>query len=91
MRDNTIIKVVYLFIFTILIFCTTNLFAQSTGSIGGTVYNAKDNTVLGGATIKIVGTNQGAISNDNGDYIILNVEVGTYILEASFIGYDKVT
>ena len=91
MRDNTIIKVVSLFIFTILIFCTTNVFAQSTGSIGGTVYDAKNNIPLGGATIKIVGTNQGAISNDNGDYIILNVDVGLYVLEASFIGYDKVT
>jgi hypothetical protein len=89
MRDNTFLKVISLFIFALLFFCSTSIFAQSTGSIGGTVLDAKDNTPLIGATIKIVGSNQGAITDDNGDYIILNVDVGTYDIEASYVGYDK--
>ncbi len=89
MRDNTFLKVISLFIFALLFLCSTSIFAQSTGSIGGTVIDAKDNTPLIGATIKIVGSNQGAITDDNGDYIILNVDVGTYDIEASYVGYDK--
>ncbi|HEY5533753.1 MAG TPA: TonB-dependent receptor [Ignavibacteria bacterium] len=89
MRDYTLSKVISLFIFVLLFFCSTEIFAQSTGSIGGLIVDAKDNSPLAGATVKIVGTNQGAITNDNGDYVILNVDVGTYDVEASYVGYDK--
>lgn len=73
--------------FTILILYS-NISAQTTGSISGTVVDAKDNTPLVGAQVKIVGTNKGAIVDDNGAYLILNVDVGTYELEASSLDYE---
>lgn len=60
----------------------------TTGKITGKVIDAKDKAPLIGATIKIEGTNLGANSDENGDYTILNVDVGTYKVTASYIGYD---
>ena len=31
----------------------------------------------------------GAITDDNGEYVILNVDVGSYNIECSYIGYDN--
>lgn len=76
---------------TILItfFISSNInFAQTTGSIGGKVLDSKDNSPLAGATIKIVGSNKGTNTDDNGSYLILNLDVGMYDVEASYIGYD---
>jgi hypothetical protein len=47
MRDYTLSKVISLFIFVLLFFCSTETFAQSTGSIGGIVVDSKDNSPLG--------------------------------------------
>ncbi|MEO6693983.1 MAG: TonB-dependent receptor [Ignavibacteria bacterium] len=74
-------------ILTILIFSEKNS-AQTTGSIYGTVVDAKDNSPLAGALIKIAGSNKGANADDDGAYLILNVDVGTYEIEASSIDYE---
>ncbi len=89
MRDSMIKKFTTFIIFITLVLGSSIAFSQTTGSIGGTITDAKENTPLVGATVKIAGSNMGAITDDNGEYIILNVEVGTYSLEASYIGYDS--
>src|SRR5438552_14510409 len=76
------------FIIAVFLLLTTQAFAQTTGSIGGRVTDAKDNSPLTGAIIKIEGTNTGASADDNGEYTILNVQVGTYTVVATFIGYE---
>ena len=88
MRDITIFKILSLLLFALLYFTPINSFSQTTGSIGGRVVDASDNSPLPGASIKIEGSNQGAITNDNGEFVILNLDVGTYTLEASYIGYN---
>ncbi len=88
MRDNTILKIVSLLIFA-LIFIPSVILAQSTGSIGGKVVDVKDGSPLIGATIKIEGSKMGATTDENGEYVILNVDVGTYNVIASFIGYEE--
>lgn len=88
MRDNLIQKIILLSLFAFLILFPDYSLSQSTGSIGGRVVDVKDNSPLIGATIKIVGSNIGAITDDNGNYVILNVDVGTYNVEASYIGYN---
>ena len=82
----------YTYLFIVLSFfagsiMTSSLLAQTTGSIGGTVLDASDRTPLIGATIRIDGTSMGAVTDDNGQYVILNVDVGTYSVTASYIGY----
>ncbi|HEX2788659.1 MAG TPA: TonB-dependent receptor, partial [Ignavibacteria bacterium] len=88
MRDNTFYKIISLFIFSLL-FIPSISFAQSTGSIGGTVLD-ENSVPLPGASVRIEGTNSGAITDDEGKYIILNVDVGTYNVEASYVGYTAV-
>ncbi|MEP7146925.1 MAG: TonB-dependent receptor, partial [bacterium] len=63
----------------------------TTGKITGRVIDAKDKTGLIGATIKVNNTNLGAITDESGEYTILNVDVGTYSVSASYIGYDPQT
>lgn len=89
MRDFKFYHIIPLLLFAFLILYSGNSYAQSTGSIGGSVLDAKDNSPLVGATVKLVGYNIGAVTDDNGSFIILNVDVGTYDIEASYIGYDS--
>ena len=61
-------------------------FAQ-TGKISGTVRDASTGDVLPGVNVVIDGTTQGAVTDLNGFYTILNVRPGTYTLRVSFVGY----
>jgi len=60
-------------------------FAQ-TGNINGKVVDEK-NQALPGVSISIAGTTQGASTDQNGKFIITNVNPGTYELATQFLGY----
>jgi outer membrane receptor protein involved in Fe transport len=62
-----------------------------TGKIAGVVRDKATGEPLPGVNILIVGTNQGASTNIDGEYFILNVEPGTHDLRATAIGYKTVT
>jgi len=74
-----------------LLFPATGVFAQTTGKIAGHVSDAETGEPLPGVNIVIVGTNQGAATDQDGDYFIINIEPGTYSVRASMIGYAEVT
>ena len=63
------------------------LFAQSKGTISGTVVDTKNNEGLIGVNIIVKGTYYGAASDLNGRFFITGVSAGTYDIEASIIGY----
>lgn len=65
-----------------------SIYAQSTGSISGTVLDDADKSPLIGAIIKIEGTNKGTETDVNGDYTFLNIEPGIYNLVATYSGYQ---
>ena len=65
--------------------------SQQTGTISGTVTDAESGEPLPGVNVMIVGTTQGAATGAQGQYTISGVEVGTYDLEASFVGYETTT
>ncbi|MBR9915400.1 MAG: TonB-dependent receptor [Algicola sp.] len=44
---------------------------------------------LGGVNVILNGTTQGAVSDFDGNYTITNVEDGTYIINATYLGYAK--
>jgi len=74
-----------------LILLPASLFAAATtGKIRGKVIDRETKEVLPGANVMIVGTTMGAVSDFNGEYIILNVPVGLYSLKTSFVGYRDV-
>jgi len=85
MEKNSII--VILLILPILIFGQTN------GKIKGKVTNEKTGEPIVGANVVVKGGSydQGAVSDKQGYYVILDVTPGTYTLEFSYIGMKEVT
>src|SRR5690554_955998 len=61
-------------------------FAQ-TGKIAGRVVDGATGDPLPGVNVVIDGTTQGATTDIDGYYNILNVRPGEYDVRASFIGY----
>jgi hypothetical protein len=73
------------FLFLIsLLFCSLMTEAQSL--ISGRLFDGSNNEPLIGATVLVVGTNTGSLTDVNGEYII-NIDPGTYDLRYSFISY----
>lgn len=86
MRVNTILKFVTLSVFFTL-FLSVAAYSQTTGSISGTVVD-ENNQPLMGAIVKVVEKpGLGAETDASGEFIILNVDVGTYTVEVSYTGY----
>lgn len=65
---------------------------QPTQTIKGVVIDQDSQSPILYANIVLLGTNPiiGAISDDEGHYIIENVPLGRYDLQASFVGYESV-
>ncbi len=65
-------------------------FSQSNQELKGTVTNEK-NKPLKGALIKLVQLNKGAITDVNGEFIILGLQKGHFDINISFLGYESLT
>lgn len=63
--------------------------AQS--DIRGTVTEAGSGEPIIGANLILMGTNQGNATDLNGDYVIRDVEPGTYTLRVSSVGFVTIT
>jgi len=73
----------------LLTLCVTSIPADDrVGNIRGSVINAVTLEPLPGARVVLVNTNLGAAANIDGEYLIGNIPVGTYVVQASVIGYD---
>jgi outer membrane receptor protein involved in Fe transport len=79
-------KITIIFILT---FIPLILYGQ-TGKLVGKATDLQTGEPLVGANIIIEGTNLGAATNANGDYLILNVPPGTYTVKGRYIGYREV-
>lgn len=78
-----------LFYLFVLLF-STNLLAQTTGKISGTIKDKDTSEPLIGVNILLEGTTTGAASDVNGEFIMLNVPPGRYNVIAKMIGYQTV-
>lgn len=65
-------------------------FAGTTGKIKGRVTDRATSEPLINATVMISGIQYGAVTDLNGDFIILNVPAGIYQVRFSFLGYQIV-
>ncbi len=70
-----------------LIFFGGLTLAQS-GTIKGKITDKETGETLIGATVMIEGTTTGTITDFEGNYVIKNVEPGTYNLVCSFVSYE---
>jgi outer membrane receptor protein involved in Fe transport len=64
------------------------IYAGTTGKLSGTIKDAQTGEPLIGANVVIEGTNFGAATNINGEYVILNISPGRFNVKFSFIGYE---
>ncbi len=65
------------------------LFAQETGRIAGNVIDGQSGESMIGANVYLEGTTFGAATDMDGNYVILNVPVGSYELVVAMIGYAE--
>ena len=66
------------------------IFSQTVGKLSGIV-RSTDGTPLPGANVVLEGTTMGAATDENGQYYVLDVAVGTYSVRADYIGYTTHT
>lgn len=79
-----------LFFALLMLLVPALLYAQS-GKLRGTIVDKATGESLIGANVIIEGTNLGASTDLNGEYIILNVPPGVYTMKTSYIGFAPVT
>lgn len=65
--------------------------AQTSGTISGTVKDARTGEPLIGATILLEGLDLGAGTDLDGRYVISDIPVKTYNIRASYVGYAPLT
>jgi outer membrane receptor protein involved in Fe transport len=65
--------------------------AQNTGKLAGVVTDASTGEPLPGANVIIGGTQLGTATDVDGNYFIIGVPVGTYNIQASFVGFQEQT
>lgn len=77
-------------VFIVFLFSTQITFGQS-GKIAGKVTDASTGEALPFVNVMVEGTTQGAASDLDGNYFIINLPPGTYSVKASAIGYNSIT
>ncbi|GJQ62914.1 MAG: collagen-binding protein [Melioribacteraceae bacterium] len=61
------------------------------GSLKGVVTDSQTKQPLIGVNIMVINTTIGTASNEDGSYTFEKLDVGTYTIEFSYIGYNKTT
>jgi len=64
--------------------------AGVTGKISGRLLHIDSGEAINGATIQIMGTNFGSVSDENGRFTILNLPPNKYSVKISFIGLETI-
>ncbi|UCD93394.1 MAG: TonB-dependent receptor [Candidatus Zixiibacteriota bacterium] len=71
-----------------LLVISTIVFAGTTGKIKGVVVDKESGEPIPGASVMILGTNQGAMTDPDGKYLITLVPPGTYVLKITSVSYS---
>lgn len=85
-KVNAFKNLVIPLLFTFLLFFSNSV-AQTSGKISGRVVDENGQPLIS-ANVLLMGTNQGAATDLNGYYTIVNVRAGKYSLKFGFIGYQ---
>ena len=84
------LKLLSSLLLALMVITATAANASVVGKIKGTITDEETGEPLVGATVAVQGTALGAKANENGEYTVLNVPVGTYTLTVSAVGYAPV-
>jgi len=80
-------KRLLLMIFALMLIIST-VYSGTTGKITGKVVDSETGLPLPGVNVVIEGTTLGAASDLNGEYFIINIPPGIYVLKATMMGYN---
>lgn len=80
----------YLFLALMLTGVSLIISAQSTGTITGRITDQDSGNPIIGASVFVVGTTKGAITDLDGQYTIKNLQVGIYTLRISHMEYSSI-
>lgn len=83
------VNVFWVLSFAVLVLAVT-AWAGTTGKIAGVVTDKSTGQPIPGAAISIVGTTWGALTDEEGRFVILNIPVGTYTLRSAIVGFTPV-
>ncbi|MGH7574737.1 MAG: SusC/RagA family TonB-linked outer membrane protein, partial [Longimicrobiales bacterium] len=75
-------------VLTLLLGATSQVHAQATGTISGTVVDARTGEGIVGAQVHIPNTSLGVITAANGEFILPNVPVGEQTVRMQSLGYE---
>lgn len=75
-------------VLTLLLGATSQAHAQATGTISGTVVDARTGEGIVGAQVHIPDTSLGVITAANGEFILSNVPVGEQTVRMQSLGYE---
>ncbi|MGB0346414.1 MAG: TonB-dependent receptor [Balneolaceae bacterium] len=82
---------ILLFVKFLLIFCLIAFSAKAqSGKISGVVTESASGDPLPGVSVYIADLAKGAVTNVDGEYTILSVPSGTYVVRYSFLGFSTV-
>lgn len=73
----------------LVLFFTSNAFAQEKHTLSGTISDAKNNETLIGVNINLKGTNYAAVTNEYGFYS-LTVPSGNYEMVVSYVSFETI-
>jgi TonB-dependent receptor len=81
-------QVIFIVLLSCLVLVPGLLWSQSSGRVGGIVFDASNNQPLLSAIVLLKGTSLGASTGLDGTYTIRNVPPGSYTIRVSYIGYE---
>ena len=75
----------------LLLLLTGFLSAQNTGSLSGRILDAQSQLPLEGATVILIGTSLGVVTDQDGYFTIEDIPTQSYNVEASYLGFESLT
>jgi hypothetical protein len=86
---RVIMKYFGIILIAITLLISNLLYAGNQGKLIGKVVDAAKNEPLPGATVVVVGTQRGATTDIDGKFTIIGINIGTYTVRASLVGYSS--
>lgn len=75
---------------SLLLLSFSNTAQAQQGIIKGTIKDAATDETIAGASVGIVGSTHGTVSDDQGTFVITGIPAGQHTLQVSYVGYATV-
>jgi len=89
-RNGILKSMRILLVVLLILFCTAKVTAGTTGIIEGKVSDKGTKESIVSATVQVLGTTLGTVSNYEGYYVIRNIRAGVYDVKFTLLGYKTV-